>query len=185
MHKNLYLKIKMNKYANVEMWITFPLFVFCQSNKELAFDICVDKIYTWVNFGFKYSFWRKFLDNINLISPLALAFVGDSVHTLFVREHIIKNNIQKINDYHKLASHFCKASTQSKVLELLMPNLSQEELEVVRRARNTKIHLTAKNASLKDYKMATSFEAVVGYLYLTKQEQRLQEILKFSIGEKI
>ena len=175
----------MNKYTNVEMWITFPLFVVSQLNKELAFDICVDKIYTLVNFGFKYSFWRKFLDKINLISPLALAFIGDSVHTLFVRENIVFNNTQKINDYHKLSSYYCKASTQSKVLELLMPSLNQEELEVVRRARNTKSHHTAKNASLKDYKMATSFEAVIGYLYVTKQTQRLQYILKFSIGEEI
>ena len=125
------------------------------------------------------------MDNINLISPLALAFVGDSVHTLFVRKQVVFLNEKKINDYHKMCAHYCKASTQSKVLELLQPSLCQQELEVVRRARNTKIHHTAKNASVKDYKMATSFEALVGYLYLTQQQARLEEILQFSIGEGI
>ena len=129
--------------------------------------------------------WEKNLKDYTKLSPLALAFVGDSVHTLFVRENIVFDDVLKINDYHKKSAHYCKAQTQSKVLDLLLPTLTEQEKEIVRKARNTKIHHNAKNASVKDYKQATCFEALVGYLYLTKQEQRLQEILNISIGENI
>lgn len=125
------------------------------------------------------------MENYTQLSPLALAFIGDSVHTMFVREHIVANDVLKINDYHKMSAHYCKAETQSKVLDLLMPNLTEQEKDIVRKARNTKIHHNAKNASVKDYKQATSFEALVGYLYLTKQQQRLEEILNLSMGENV
>ena len=125
------------------------------------------------------------MEDYTKLSPLALAFIGDSVHTLYVREHIVMNDVLKINDYHKLSSHFCKAETQSKVLDQIAPMLSEQEKEVVRKARNTKIHHNAKNASVKDYKQATSFEALLGYLYVTNQNDRLQEILKLSMGENI
>ena len=119
------------------------------------------------------------------MSSLALAFIGDSVHTLYVREHIVKNDVLKVNDYHKLSAHYCKAETQSKVLDLILPNLSEQEKDIVRKARNTKIHHNAKNASVKDYKQATSFEALIGYLYFTKRNERLEEILSLSMGENV
>ena len=124
-------------------------------------------------------------ENYDLISPLVLAYVGDSVHTLYVRENVVKANIQKINDYNKQCSYFCKAQTQSKVLDNIYDVLTEQEKEIVRKARNAKTHHTAKNASVADYKKATSFEAVVGYLYLTKQTQRLNEILQLSIKEQL
>lgn len=119
-----------------------------------------------------------------LCSPLLLAFLGDSVHTLFVRE----NTLAQFETLGNLASHSaraCKAATQANALKSLMPGLTDDELEIVRKARNCKPKHCAKNATSADYSYATAFEALVGYLYLTDKE-RLDEILQNSLknGEK-
>ena len=116
---------------------------------------------------------------------LTLAFIGDSVHTLFVREKVLQTGNLKMNNYHTKASKFCKASTQAKVLiDDIIPLLNESELEIVRRARNAKPKHQAKNASNAEYSHATAFEALVGYLYLKGEEKRLQEILEFSCKEE-
>ena len=117
--------------------------------------------------------------NTNL---LPLAFIGDSVHTLFVRENCLKSANGKMENYHTKASKFCKASSQAKVLSLLKDNLSEEEKEIVRRGRNAKPKHQAKNASSSDYAYATAFEVLIGYLYLSKKDERLKEILNLSIS---
>ena len=116
--------------------------------------------------------------NTNL---LPLAFMGDSVHTLFVREYALSRPNQKIENYHTLASMHCKASSQAKSLEGIMPLLTDEEKEIVRRGRNAKPKHQAKNASSADYCQATAFEVLIGWLYLSNQNERLDEILKLSI----
>lgn len=118
-------------------------------------------------------------DTLKETSPLMLAFIGDAVHTLYVRDFVVKDHNLLIKDYHKKASSFCNASFQAKKLELIMTMLSEEELNVVRRARNTKLNHTAKNADVETYKKATCYEALIGYLYLTANYKRLNEILKF------
>ena len=118
------------------------------------------------------------------ISPLVLAFIGDGIHTLYVRNYVVNKNLEKLNDYHKHCAMFCKAKTQSKVLDLLISSLTQEEQEVVRRTRNTKTHNIAKNSNLVEYKKATCFEALIGWLYLTGQNDRLNEILEKSLIEE-
>ena len=125
------------------------------------------------------------MDKIAQLSPLALAFVGDSVHTLFVRQKIVDGTVLKINDYHKASAYYCKAETQSRVMEKIVPILFEDEQEIARKARNAKIHHTAKNSSIKDYKQATSFEAIIGFLYLSKKYNRLNELLEISVGEDI
>ena len=121
-----------------------------------------------------------------MLSPLALAFIGDAVHTKFVREYVLLNGENsKINNYHNSAKKFCNASRQKEVLEKLLPILTFEESEIVRRARNAKSKHKAKNFNEEEYKKATAFEALVGFLYLTKQEERLEEILKISVSEEI
>lgn len=125
----------------------------------------------------KKSLWQK-LKKTNL---LPVAFLGDSIHTEFVRESILKSCNQKMENYHSLSSKFCKASSQAKVLEKILPMLNDEEKDIVRRARNAKPKHQAKNCSTKDYIYATAFEALVGYLYLTNQKERLNEILQLSI----
>lgn len=113
---------------------------------------------------------------------LPLAFIGDSVHTLFVREWCLNNANDKMENYHLRASKFCKASSQAKVLSLLQNSLSEEEKEIVRRGRNAKPKHQAKNASSSEYTYSTAFEVLIGYLYLSKNDERLKEILNLSIS---
>lgn len=125
------------------------------------------------------------MEKIDNLSPLALAFVGDGVHTLFVREFVVKGGISNLNCYHQKAKKFCNAKHQKEVLEKLLPILTFEESEVVRRARNAKSKHKAKNFNEEEYKKATAFEALVGFLYLTEQKERLEEILKISVSEEV
>lgn len=118
--------------------------------------------------------FRKLL-NTNL---LPLAFVGDSVHTLYIREHVLSAPTLKIENYHTITSKHCKAAAQAKALEAIMPILNEEEQEIVRRGRNAKPKHQAKNASSAEYSFATAFEVLIGWLYLSNQQERLQEILK-------
>lgn len=120
---------------------------------------------------------------INEISPLVLAFLGDGVHTAFVRDFVISQSLEKLNGYNKNASHFCKAKTQANILDKIQEMLSEDEKDIVRRARNTKTNNIAKNSNLMEYKKATSFEALVGYLYLAGKSDRLNEILEISIKD--
>ena len=116
------------------------------------------------------------------LSPLALAFIGDAIHTAFVREFVLLNHENlKIANYHNEAKKFCNAKKQKEVLENILPLLTDTEKEIVRRARNSKAKHKAKNFDEEEYKKATAFEALVGYLYLSKQNDRLKEILNKSI----
>ena len=104
-------------------------------------------------------------------NPLSLAFVGDSVWTMFVRDFFCKKTDFKNNNLHRLTTKFVRASFQSQALDRLP--LNDEEKDISRRARNVHNNTMAKNDTLADYKKATSFEAVLGYLYLTGQYERL------------
>ncbi len=127
---------------------------------------------------------KKDKKEINLISPLVWAYVGDAVYELYIRAYLV--NTTKLNP-HKLhieAISYVKAKAQAKILEDLMEELRDEEKEVVRRARNTENHHLPKNADVREYMYSTAFEGLIGYLYLTKQEERLEEILKKCINLK-
>ena len=128
---------------------------------------------------------KLLLEKILKSNILPLAFIGDSVHTLFAREYCLSQNDCKMENYHLKASRFCKAQTQAKVLKALLPTLSEDEAEIVRRGRNARPKHKAKNASEADYSYATAFEVLIGYLYLKDDERRLDEILKFSVSEDI
>jgi ribonuclease-3 family protein len=114
-------------------------------------------------------------------SPLSLAFIGDSVHTLFIREYVTRGQNLTAGKLHLLAAKFCKAKSQSQVFDRIFGILNDEEKGIALRARNHKSH-TAKNAEPEDYKKATAFEAVLGYLYLIGNKGRLKEILELSIN---
>lgn len=111
------------------------------------------------------------------VSPIMLAFIGDAVHTLFVRDVVVKSSNLLMKDYHKESAKMCRAKAQAELLDKLMPFLSDEEQDVVRRARNAKTHHIAKNADIETYKKATAYEALVGYLYIIGNFDRLKEIL--------
>ena len=123
-------------------------------------------------------------ENIVEYSPLSLASIGDGVHTLFVRETLLKSTNILANKLHLQASKMCCAKKQSEVFDLVFENLTEEEKAVALRARNHKTH-AVKSSSQIEYKKATAFEAVVGYLYLTKQNERLEWLLKKSTEENL
>ena len=117
------------------------------------------------------------------LSPLALAFLGDAIHTAYVREFVLKEEQNlKITNYHEKAKKFCNAKWQKEILEKILPSLTNEESDIVRRARNSKSKHKAKNFDEEEYKKATAFEALIGYLYLSKQNERLEEMLKISVS---
>ncbi len=126
---------------------------------------------------------KNLLPKLLQTNLLPLAFLGDSLHTFYVRNKILNDYNEKMKNYHQKASYYCKASFQSKVLNKIYENLTEKEKEIVRRARNAKPKHTAKNATTKDYFMATAFEALLGYLYLDNQIERLEKILKLSMEE--
>ena len=124
---------------------------------------------------------NEVLTNILKTNLLPLAFIGDSVHTLFVRKNVLENQNIKIESYHNKASFYCKASSQAKSLEYIYSSLTDEEKEIVRRGRNLKPKHHAKNASSADYSYATAFEVLIGYLYLLEDYERLEQILNLSL----
>lgn len=117
------------------------------------------------------------------LSSVALAFLGDAIHTLFIRENVLKGKQYNINKYNSICSKFCSAKHQAKVLDEIEDILTEEEKDVVRRARNFKTNQKAKNASLQEYKKATSYEALIGHLHLTGQEEKLNKVLEASFKE--
>lgn len=128
-------------------------------------------------------------ENENVISvsqsknynALVFAYVGDSVFSLFVRNFFATKSTSKAGVLNAQTNKVVRASAQSKILDGLMHLLTEEELAIVRSARNIKTNNVAKNSNLEDYKKATSFEAVIGYLYMTNQVPRLKELLKKSL----
>jgi len=118
------------------------------------------------------------IGKINTMSPLTWAYIGDAVYELYIRNHLIEKTNLKPNKLHREAIKYVKASAQARTLENLQEILTDEEKEIVRRGRNTENHHLPKNANPADYMYATAFEALIGYLYLTKQEERLNELLK-------
>lgn len=117
----------------------------------------------------------------NELSPLTLAFIGDTVFDLLVREDLICKANRPANDLHNLAVQKVKASAQAGFIEKIMPHLTEAELAVYKRGRNAKSGHLPKNASQSDYHMATGFEALIGYLYLSGRIERIKEL--FNIIE--
>ena len=115
------------------------------------------------------------IDTINII---ALAYLGDSVFELYIREHFIKKGISKVETLQKEATKYVSAKGQAKILTYLIDNniLTNNELDIVKRGRNNKRSNHPKNTDIITYKLSTGFESLIGYLYLTKKE-RLYEIL--------
>ena len=122
-------------------------------------------------------------NKIKQMNPLVLAFVGDGVETLFVRAKVALSGDAKANALHKKASAEVNAHAQSEQAERVLPYLTEEEKDIFLRARNSKSRHHAKNFSVTDYRRASGWEAVIGYLYLTGETDRLKEL--FELMEKI
>ncbi|MGI5858982.1 MAG: Mini-ribonuclease 3 [Tepidanaerobacteraceae bacterium] len=117
------------------------------------------------------------------MSALALAFVGDSVFDLFIRTMLVGSG-KKVRDLHREAVRYVKASGQAAILKGLESELTPKERYVVRNARNAKVNTVPKNADIMDYHYSTAFEALLGYLYLSGQNERLNEILLMAYNIK-
>ncbi len=114
---------------------------------------------------------------VELMSPLTWAYIGDAVYELFIRNKLINETNLKPHKLHIEAIKYVKAKSQAEKLNEIYETLTDEEKDIVRRGRNTQNHHLPKNSNVQEYMYATAFEALIGYLYLTKQNVRLREIL--------
>ncbi len=119
--------------------------------------------------------------DIHTYSPLVLAFIGDDVFDLIIRTIIVEDKNEPVNILHKKASTIVKASSQKDIFEAIADELTEEELSIYRRGRNAKSNTMAKNATVSDYRRATGFEAMLGYLYLTGQTKRILELVRLGL----
>ena len=116
--------------------------------------------------------------DISQMSPLVWAYMGDAVYEKFIREYVIRQGLCKNGLLHKKSIKYVSAKGQSQILKEIEDFLTDEEKDIVRRGRNSNPHSTAKNADIVEYKYATGFEALIGWLYLNEKKERLEEILK-------
>lgn len=125
---------------------------------------------------------KKDISEVNTMSPLTWAYIGDGVYELFIRTHLINTTRLKPHMLHIEAIKYVKADAQVKILNKIHEKLTEEEKDIVRRGRNAENHHVPKNATVEEYSYATAFEALIGYLYLTKQDERLKEVLEMCIN---
>lgn len=116
--------------------------------------------------------------DIRTYSPLVLAYIGDEVFDLIVRTVVVGRGNTRPNKLHQRTSRIVKAQTQAQIIGYLLPALTEEEADIYRRGRNANSPTRAKHASVADYRKATGFEALAGYLYLTDRFERLLELVK-------
>lgn len=117
--------------------------------------------------------------------PMALAFVGDAVQSLYTRTRVTVGSTQKTGALHHEVIKVVKAVAQAAEAEKLMPLFDEDEQDIFRRARNCKVQTSAKHAEMSEYRRASGFEAVLGYLYLTGNTQRLEEFLRVCFEDNI
>ena len=115
------------------------------------------------------------------MKPLALAFVGDCVYELYIRNFLITEKYRDVNELHRKSVFYVKAKAQAYILHTLEEELTEDEQNFVRRGRNAHPHTVPKNANVIDYRYATAYEALIGYLYLSGNSERLRYILEKSV----
>ena len=121
------------------------------------------------------------LDVVTSYHPLVLAYMGDAVYEVYIRNMLIQKKKVSVHKLHVESIMYVKASAQANILRNISEILEQDELDVVRRGRNAKSGTIPKNAKVSDYKYATAFEALIGYLYLSKKYERLERIIELAI----
>lgn len=126
------------------------------------------------------QFHREDVD-IRTYSPLTLAYIGDAIYDLLIRTLLVEKGNTQVNKLHKRASSLVKAEKQSQMIEILELHFTKEEEQIYKRGRNAKSFTSAKNASIADYRRATGFEAVMGYLYLTGKYHRMIDLVKLGL----
>jgi len=119
--------------------------------------------------------------NLKSYSPLVLAYIGDCIYELVIRQMVISQGNRSVQQLHKDSSYYAQASTQSLMMRGLQELLTEEEHTIYRRGRNARSVTAAKNQSITDYRRATGFEAVMGYLYLGHQHKRMLELIEIGM----
>lgn len=122
--------------------------------------------------------------DIRSYSPLTLAYIGDGVYELVIRTILVKKGNCPVNRIHRKASSLVKASAQSAIMEKIEEHLTEEEHDIYRRGRNAHSPTMAKHATMADYRRATGFEALMGYLYLKEEYTRMLTLIRMGIGEE-
>ncbi len=128
----------------------------------------------------KREFGCKEVD-VRAYSPLTLAYIGDVIYDLVIRSVVVERANRSANDLHKKTTRYVKAETQAKMIQALQEELTEDEVAVYKRGRNAKSYTSAKNATIGDYRKATGFEALMGFLYLTDQTDRMLFLIKRGI----
>ncbi|MBO0461679.1 MULTISPECIES: Mini-ribonuclease 3 [Enterococcus] len=120
------------------------------------------------------------------LNGLALAYVGDAIYEIYIRDYLIEKGETKPNKLHRAATHYVSAKAQAFLIQQMLQEklLTEDEELYYRRGRNAKSHTSAKNADITTYRVATGFEALMGYLHLTKQTERMEELITWCI-EKV
>ena len=128
--------------------------------------------------------WNKERIDIRTYSPLTLAYIGDDVYDMVIRSLMIASGNASVNKLHQRTAKRVKAESQSFMAHRMTEEgfFDEEELDIYRRGRNAKSHTIAKNASVSDYRSATGFEAVIGYLYMQDRIGRIYEIIEYGLG---
>lgn len=119
--------------------------------------------------------------DVNSYSPLTLAYIGDSIYDLIIKSLVINQGNRQVNKLHKETSMYVQASTQSLMMRAMQEELTEEEHAVYKRGRNAKSVSPAKNQSITDYRRATGFEALLGYLYLKKEWKLMLDLVKIGL----
>lgn len=125
-------------------------------------------------------------NDTSLLSPLSLAYIGDAVYELYVRNRIISENPNMpAHKLHLKTVKYVKAEAQSRSINAIIEELNEEEEAIYRRGRNAKSYTSPKNADIRDYRRATGFEALMGYLYLIKNEERLNHLMDIAFNNAL
>ena len=118
------------------------------------------------------------IQEVKLLPPLTWAYVGDCVYELYIRSELVNKTKLKPHKLHIASIQYVKAEKQAEILHNIYDDLTDEEKDIVRRGRNSENHHLPKNCSVENYAYSTAFEALIGYLYLTRKDERLKEILE-------
>lgn len=121
-------------------------------------------------------------EELKQLNTTALAYMGDAVYEQFIREHILKKGTADTNRLHRISTMYVSAPAQAKIIKSLFDDLTEDEQKLVKRARNRKYHTKAKNADPVTYKWATALEALIGYLYLAGDVQRLTQLCEQAVA---
>ncbi|MFD2615236.1 Mini-ribonuclease 3 [Paenibacillus gansuensis] len=116
-----------------------------------------------------------------LLNPIVLAYMGDAVYEIFIRQHMISMPNHRPNHLHQQSTKFVSAKAQARALDHIMPQLTEEEADIVRRGRNAKSGSTPKNTDVIVYRRSTAFECLIGYLYYKHRHERLEELMRLTL----